>query len=343
MIGIATESRPNEEQPTTAAVAQSTSAAVIGAGAVIGIATESRHHQNFLQNSQVYAKRGRHEVMKQLGISSEQELKLFSRIMPLLRTKGGNLLDQKAIKRKTDQDTVKKSNIQAQMKKIQSLQVDVNNHKNTIGYTTWSQGYDLKRAREKEKEMEHTDKRQRAQIQAKDEEIAFLQSRCRKQTRRLYKMVVHGRALGARGDLRVPSVNLLTKDEQEEVAVNHATNRVFQHGAYTDVANNYCPGLLSKYNLSANTSRPMLFDVFKMYVSDKEQYVSTLMVMDHRLLSKKAVARASILRECNMLRVRKAKCLCVIMDGSERQKQNHEPLAETPDTRSEMTGRVVAA
>lgn len=114
--------------------------------------------------------------MKQLGISSEQELKLLSRIMPLLRTKGGNLLDQKAIKRKTDQDTVKKSNIQAQMKKIQSLQVDVNNHKNAIGYTTWSQGYDLKRAREKEKEMEHTDKRQRAQIQAKDEEIDSLAS-----------------------------------------------------------------------------------------------------------------------------------------------------------------------
>ena len=150
-------------------------------------------------------------------------------------------------------------------------------------------------------------------------------------------MVVHRKALGARGDLRAPLLNLLTKDEQEEAAVNHATNRVFQHGTCTDVANNYCPGLLSKCNLSANTSRPMLFDVFKMHVSDKEKYESKLRVTDPRLLSKKAVARTSILRGCNMLRVGKAKCLCVIMDGSERQKQNHEPLAETHSERDDRS------
>ena len=288
--------------------------------------------------------------MKQLGLSSEGEVKQLAEIMPHLRRSNGKLTDRKTLKRKAEKVDRDHAKILAQSKTIQSLQVEVNNHKHTIGYTTWSQAYDLNVAKQKEKALMQTNKRQRAVITeveasllARDTEIACLRKRCQKQTTQLYDMIQHKKSLGARGDLRTPLINILTADQQEEVAANHAANRVFQHGAYTDVANNYFSGLLSKYNLSANTSRPLLFDVFKLYVSDKSKYLSKLRVMDPRTVSRKAIARASILREGNLQRVRRAKSLAICMDGSERFKWNHAILIGTNTERDNRSsgGNVV--
>jgi hypothetical protein len=109
---------------------------------------------------------------------------------------------------------------------------------------------------------------------------------------------------------------------------------VYNKGKYTDVFNNYGPGLLSKYNLSGNVTRPVLTDSFKMFITADESKLKKLRLMHRTGLSKKVRARHAILKERNLSVVHKARSLCAILDGSERQKQNHEPLAETHTQRN---------
>ena len=105
---------------------------------------------------------------------------------------------------------------------------------------------------------------------------------CKQKTGSLRAMVKRQMRLGDRGNGRIKTTSLLTDDEKAEVSVNHAISRVIKGGVYTDVFNNYCPGLLTKYNLSAKSTRPMLFDTFKMFISDQPEHLKRVRIMDKK-------------------------------------------------------------
>ena len=129
--------------------------------------------------------------------------------------------------------------------------------------------------------------------------------------------------LGDRGNGRIKTTSLLTDDEKAEVSVNHAISRVIKGGVYTDVFNNYCPGLLTKYNLSAKSTRPMLFDIFKMFISDQPEHPKRVRIMHKSGIARKLVALAAILGGRNLSQVNKANSLCVGRKIRERSSNPH--------------------
>lgn len=249
---------------------------------------------------------------------SEHETKALKLILSHIRDSKGEVPAPRVLKRKSVQARNKAAKLQAKSQQVHKLQVAMNDS----AEPQWSFKYDKKVLKRETSALEVV-------VQSQSKRIEKLVATLTQKTMDLRNMVRKMKRLGDRGDGRKQLLSLLTAEQQEEVAANHSFRRVFNKGKYIDIANNYCPGLLSKYNLSGNVTRGNLYDTFKLYVSSKSEYVKRLRIMNFRLIGKKAVARAAVIRDKNLERVQGAESICVCMDGSEREKLNHKPLAET--------------
>ena len=262
-------------------------------------------------------------LQKEIGLG-EGEIQAISKIIPVLRAAHGGALPTPAQLKRAANDKVQcKSKLAAKRHQVQSLQVQVND----LNSSRWSHKYDSGVAKGKVSGLQ-------LELGKSNRRLDKLQAACREKTQRLKVQAQKLRRLGSRADGRKSIRSLLSSEQVEDIAVDHAIHRVYNEGKYTDIFNNYGPGLLTKYNLSANTTRPVLEDSFKIYITANPFKLKKLRLMHRTGYSRKARARHQILKERNLGIVRKARSIAVCMDGSECKKLGHEVLVQTHTDRA---------